>query len=176
MIPAIPDIFSRPVTLIHAKSALIVAILEYDTPVAMLVTILPVAFVQESLLNRNAVAESIPPIGRVAPLALVVVSSVGASQRAEGTLVEIQEGHWAVIVLRKILVHLPEPVRYESHAFLDAVEIYWEANLAFFGSELIAHAHRVAVIEELLEAVCSVLSILDLGLQLANKFEQLVDL
>ena len=99
MIPAIPDIFSRPVTLIHAKSALIVAILEYDTPVAMLVTILPVAFVQESLLNRNAVAESIPPIGRVAPLALVVVSSVGASQRAEGTLVEIQEGHWAVIVL-----------------------------------------------------------------------------
>ena len=73
-------------------------------------------------------------------------------------------------------MHLPEPVRYESHAFLDAVEIYWEANLAFFGSELIAHAHRVAVIEELLEAVCSVLSILDLGLQLANKFEQLVDL
>ena len=97
VITTIPDVLALAVPLIHDKLAFIVAIFEEHAAVSVMVTFGPVALVQVTALHRDAIAEAIALVRLVAPLALVKVPSHRASQRSERPLMEVQEGHRAIV-------------------------------------------------------------------------------
>ena len=84
-------------SLIHDKLALVVAVLEEHSAVSVMVAFGPVTLVQVAAFLRNAVAEAVALVRLVAPLALVEVPSRRAGQRTERPLVEVEEGHRAVV-------------------------------------------------------------------------------
>ena len=65
---------------------------------------------------------------------------------------------------------------WDHHTLLQSIKVDWESDLASARVEDIGHAHRIAVIEELLKAKGPILSLRYLLLQLCNYLEQLRDL
>ena len=97
VIPTVPNVLALTMPLVHVELALVVAVLKEHSAVSVMVAFGPVAFVQVAALHRDAVAEAVELVRLVAPLALVKVSSHRASQRSERPLVEVEEGHRAVV-------------------------------------------------------------------------------
>ena len=114
VVPTVPNVLALAMPLIHDELALVVAVLEEHSAVSVMISIGPVAFIQVATLHRDAVAEAVALVRLVAPLAFVEVSSHRARQRTERPLVEVEEGHRAVVEGWQGLVDLAQTMGYDN--------------------------------------------------------------
>ena len=104
MIPTVPDVFALPVSHVHVKLALVVAILQQKSTIAVLITLRPVPFVEIAGIERNAVTKAVALVRQITPLAFIEVTCCGLGQLPKRTFVEVHERDRAIVECFKALV------------------------------------------------------------------------
>ena len=93
----------------------------------MMIALRPVPLEKEASFNRNTVSKAVAFIRRIAPLALVVITSGCFGQWPERSFVEIHKRHRAIVKWLQTFMQVSEP-HWRLLVSLHAVKLNGQVN------------------------------------------------